>query len=65
MSAVLKIVTVNDVYEIDNLARLRTAVDEERACGSKTICTLPGDFVAPSLLSSLDKGTSMVDCRWI
>lgn len=60
--ATLRIVTVNDVYEIDNLARLRTCVDEVRSLGDKTICTLPGDFVAPSLLSSLDKGGSMIRC---
>eukprot|EP00961_Rhodomonas_salina_P058618 787443-Rhodomonas_salina.2 len=29
---------------------------------SNTITILPGDFLAPSLLSSLDKGKGMVDC---
>ncbi len=59
---------MNDVYEIDNMPHLATArrLEAERvepATGApvaKTICVLPGDFVAPSLLSSLDKGMSMI-----
>jgi 2',3'-cyclic-nucleotide 2'-phosphodiesterase (5'-nucleotidase family)/Ca2+-binding EF-hand superfamily protein len=60
-NASLRIITVNDVYEIDNLPNLKTCLDENKALGDcKVISTLPGDFVAPSLLSSLDKGSSMV-----
>ena len=63
MSATLQIVTINDVYEIDNLPSFSTCLKECRGNGAhKTISTLPGDFVAPSLLSSLDKGASMIQC---
>lgn len=61
---VFQILFVNDVYEIDNLphfsgARIQGEVDKSV---DKQICILPGDFVAPSLLSSLDSGRSMIDC---
>lgn len=61
---VFQIVFVNDVYEIDNLPHFSTARLEGEADNSvtKQICILPGDFVAPSLLSSLDSGRSMIDC---
>jgi len=63
MSATLQIVTINDVYEIDQLPAFSTCLQECKANGAhKTISTLPGDFVAPSLLSSLDKGSSMIKC---
>lgn len=61
---VLQILTINDVYEIDNLPHLSAARIEGENDPSVTaqVCILPGDFVAPSLLSSLDSGRSMVDC---
>jgi len=63
MSATLQIVTINDVYEIDHLPAFCTCLRECKENGAhRTISTLPGDFVAPSLLSSLDKGSSMITC---
>lgn len=60
----LQIVQVNDVYEIDQWPAFGAA--KRRAAAAfqtgPTIGVLPGDFVAPSLLSSLDKGNGMVDC---
>ncbi len=60
----LRIVAINDVYTLQNLPRLRTLV---RACAERDpadvfLATLAGDFVAPSMLSSLDAGRGMVDC---
>ena len=53
-----RILAVNDVYELDNLSRLKTAVAELRT--PNTWVTLAGDFLSPSLLSSIDKGEGMV-----
>jgi len=50
---------VNDVYELENLPRFATAKKVEASGAGPnvtTIALLAGDFVAPSLLSSLDKG---------
>lgn len=58
----LRIIAINDVYELDNLPRLRTLVEQEKAAHRNVVTTLAGDFLAPSLLSSLDKGKSMVSC---
>lgn len=60
----LRVITVNDVYEIDHLPSLATAKKEAEADPKldRVICVLPGDFVAPSLLSSLDSGRGMVHC---
>ena len=64
MSCGLQLVQVNDVYEIDNWPHYASA--RRRVAGAfphgPTIGVLPGDFVAPSLLSSLDRGLGMVDC---
>merc|ERR1740138_1701665 len=57
----LRIIMVNDVYEIENLPQLATCIQQMGTGGPyQTICVLPGDFVAPSLLSSLDKGRGMI-----
>lgn len=60
----LRIVAVNDVYLLDNLPRLRGLVDHHRTVdpADRLLVTLAGDFVAPSLLSSLDAGRGMVEC---
>ncbi len=60
----LRLVCVNDVYALDNLPRLRTLVRHlrEAAPDDALITTLAGDFISPSLLSSLDHGAAMVDC---
>ena len=58
----LRLIQVNDVYQLDKLPQLKTLIDEHRAEGPDAmLVTLPGDFLAPSVLSSLDKGRSMVD----
>ena len=65
MSCSVRFVCINDVYEIDYLPHFSTCVKGNKAKDSssnKTIAVLPGDFVAPSLLSSLDKGAGMVRC---
>jgi NADPH:quinone reductase-like Zn-dependent oxidoreductase/2',3'-cyclic-nucleotide 2'-phosphodiesterase (5'-nucleotidase family) len=60
----LRIVAVNDVYTLENLPRLRTLVEHHRTTDPADVflVTLAGDFVAPSILSSLDSGRGMVDC---
>lgn len=58
-----KIVQINDVYEIDLLPNYATCKEVEKTSSDTTVIgVLPGDFLAPSLLSSLDKGYGMVDC---
>lgn len=63
---VLKIIAINDVYEIDNLPYFATCkrleVERTSDAADRVIAVLPGDFVAPSLLSSIDKGYGMIDC---
>ncbi len=56
----LRVIFVNDVYELDNLPRLATCVREQST--ANTIVMLPGDFLAPSILSQLDYARGMVDC---
>lgn len=60
----LRIVAVNDVYVLDHLPSLATLVHEARTVDpvDRLLVTLAGDFVAPSVLSSLDAGRGMVDC---
>ena len=59
---VLRIVSVNDVYSLANLPKLKTLLTEMAAKGEPADCVaLAGDFVSPSTLSSLDSGAAMVD----
>lgn len=60
----LRIVCINDVYTLENFPRLRTLVlkEAERDPADLLLVSLAGDFVSPSLLSSLDLGRGMVDC---
>ncbi len=60
----LRIVSVNDVYSLENLPRLKGLVDHYKARNDSDalIVVLAGDFLAPSLLSSIDAGRGMVDC---
>jgi 5'-nucleotidase len=68
----LRIIQINDVYELDAFPSLATAIRTLRGGGGvghdnndaadATVVLLAGDFLAPSLLSSLDQGMSMVDC---
>ena len=57
----LKIFSVNDVYELENLSRLSAFVrDNTNQYRDPFICTLNGDFLSPSLLSSYDLGAAAV-----
>jgi 2',3'-cyclic-nucleotide 2'-phosphodiesterase (5'-nucleotidase family) len=60
----LRIVAVNDVYSLENLPRLRSLVlhHQEHDPADLLLITMAGDFLAPSVLSSLDHGAGMVDC---
>lgn len=60
----LRIVQINDVYTLENLPRLRTLVQamREEDPADAMLVVVAGDFLAPSLLSSLDAGKGMVAC---
>lgn len=60
----LRIVQINDVYSLENLPRLHTLVQAVRTedAADTTLVVVAGDFLAPSLLSSLDAGKGMVAC---
>mmetsp|Transcript_50823 Transcript_50823/g.91335 ORF Transcript_50823/g.91335 Transcript_50823/m.91335 type:complete len:769 (-) Transcript_50823:73-2379(-) len=58
----LRVVHINDVYSLDNMAKLKTLVKEARKGAEKTLFTVGGDFLAPYLLSTFDKGAGMVKC---
>lgn len=56
---ILRIIAINDVYELEDLPRLGTALREAREQAGPNVTVLgvlAGDFLAPSILSSLDKG---------
>ena len=58
----VRIIQWNDVYELDNFPHFKTLVDEKMKCDANlTLVVLSGDFLAPSLLSGLDKGRGMID----
>jgi 2',3'-cyclic-nucleotide 2'-phosphodiesterase (5'-nucleotidase family) len=59
----IRFVTVNDVYELDNYPRFAAAVKEFKAAaedGSIVVSTLPGDFLSPCTITSLDAGVTMM-----
>jgi 2',3'-cyclic-nucleotide 2'-phosphodiesterase (5'-nucleotidase family) len=60
----LRVVSVNDVYALDNLPRLASLVRHHATDdpADAMIVVVAGDFLAPSILSSLDYGRGMVDC---
>ena len=60
----LRIVQVNDVYTLENLPRLATLLRHhaETSPADAFLAVLAGDFLAPSILSSLDSGRGMVEC---
>jgi 5'-nucleotidase len=60
----LRIVSVNDVYTLENLPRLKTLVRAKATNDPADVMlvVLAGDFLAPYLLSSLDGGRGIVDC---
>lgn len=61
MTVRLRIVGVNDVYSLAALPRLRSLVEHAQrvAPADRLLVTVAGDFLAPSLLSSLDGGRGM------
>lgn len=65
-SCALRIINVTDIYKLDNFASLKTLIKEkknemiEKYPNSKTVSILTGDFLAPYLLSSVDKGIGMM-----
>jgi 2',3'-cyclic-nucleotide 2'-phosphodiesterase (5'-nucleotidase family) len=59
----LRIVAINDVYTLEQFPALATLLARLRSDPAvPVLATLAGDFLAPSLLSSLDAGRGMVDC---
>merc|ERR1719265_375540 len=65
-SVALRIVQITDVYVLENFPHLRNLIKDKRAdldarCGGRTISKLTGDFLAPYLFSSLDKGVGMMN----
>jgi 2',3'-cyclic-nucleotide 2'-phosphodiesterase (5'-nucleotidase family) len=60
----LRLVGINDVYTLDQLPRLASLVQHASTVdpADGLLITVAGDFLAPSLLSSLDGGHGMVDC---
>ena len=56
----LRIIHVNDVYQLANFPKLKTCIEEQSRNCQNVIVTLSGDFLAPSLLSALDQGAGMV-----
>lgn len=72
-SSWLRVIQINDVYDLDHFPRLKTLVDKklhELRWGQQGPCppdhreaivVCSGDFLSPSILSSLDHGASMVD----
>ncbi|CAE8713025.1 unnamed protein product [Polarella glacialis] len=58
-----RIFHINDTYLLDNLPALKSCVKElsKGFPPSNILTVLPGDFLAPSLLSSLDQGQGMLD----
>ena len=61
----LRIITVNDVYCLDNYPRLRSAIDACKAASSSLDCeviaTLNGDFLSPSSLTAVDGGAALME----
>ena len=59
----LRIVCINDVYSLENLPRIKSLLQHHALHDppDRFLATLAGDFIAPSMLSSLDKGRGMID----
>lgn len=59
MAASIRVVAINDVYELVNLPRLQTFLS--RLSSKPSAVVLSGDFLSPSTLSSVDGGRGMVN----
>lgn len=59
----LTVIQITDVYSLDHLASVKTLLADTRAksTGSKVISMITGDFLAPYLLSSVDRGQGMMN----
>jgi 2',3'-cyclic-nucleotide 2'-phosphodiesterase (5'-nucleotidase family) len=59
----LTVIQITDVYTLETLASVKTLVEEAKAKskGSKVIAMMTGDFLAPYLLSSVDRGYGMMN----
>ncbi len=59
----LRIVSINDVYEIKNYPYIETVIQglKQTAEDAVVIASMSGDFLSPCLLTSLDGGKSMLD----
>jgi 2',3'-cyclic-nucleotide 2'-phosphodiesterase (5'-nucleotidase family) len=63
MAPRLRILSINDIYTLESLPRLASLFRAHvLPPPDVTISIVAGDFVGPSLLSSLDAGRGMVDC---
>lgn len=62
-TARLTVVQITDVYTLEHFASLKTLLREarEQAGDSNVISVLTGDFLAPYLLSSVDRGSGMMN----
>ena len=54
----IRFVQITDVYTLENFPSFKTLVDAKRTenTSGPTLSVLTGDFLAPYLLASLDKG---------
>lgn len=61
--AKLTVVQVTDVYTLENFASLKTLLAQarEQSAPGTVISILTGDFLAPYLLSSVDRGAGMMN----
>ncbi|KAI2489583.1 hypothetical protein MHU86_25002 [Fragilaria crotonensis] len=59
----LTIVQVTDVYTLEHFASLKTLLRDarQRSAPSSVVSVLTGDFLAPYLLSSVDRGAGMMN----
>ena len=61
----LRIVTVNDVYKLDNYPNVATAIAVEKFAaeqlGGVVKATINGDFVSPCIITALDGGRAMIE----
>src|SRR5438270_13370320 len=63
MAPRLRILSINDIYTLEHLPRLACLLRAQTLpAPDVTISIIAGDFVGPSLLSSLDAGRGMIEC---
>ncbi|MEL6461035.1 MAG: metallophosphoesterase [Cyanobacteria bacterium J06621_15] len=59
----LRIISINDIYKLENYPSVQTAIQsfKQTAEDAVVISCLNGDFLSPSLFTSLDGGKTMLD----